>query len=72
MLKPTTDSPDPSRSSLTFTGGTSLIRRKKARMTSTRSYSPANTYRHDAKVVTAPPISGPAATAIAPAAASTP
>ena len=31
--------------------------------------SPTKTHRHEAKVVTAPPMRGPAATAMAPAAA---
>ena len=39
-------------------------------MTSTTS--PANTQRHEAYVVSRPPMSGPAATAIAPAAATSP
>ena len=34
--------------------------------------SPANTHRHDAYVVNNPPMSGPAATAIAPADATKP
>ena len=34
--------------------------------------SPTNTHRHDTYVVTTPPISGPAATAIAPAEATSP
>ena len=46
--------------------------RSTTRMTRTITTSPAKTYRQDAKVVTAPPISGPAATAIAPAAATRP
>ena len=38
-------------------------------MTITITTSPTKTQRHDAKVVTAPPMSGPTAIAIAPAAA---
>ena len=38
-------------------------------MTTTMTTSPTNTQRHEANVVTAPPMSGPAATAMAPAAA---
>ena len=34
--------------------------------------SPAKTHRHERYVVTSPPMSGPAATAIAPAAATRP
>ena len=34
--------------------------------------SPAKTHRHDAYVVSSPPINGPAATATAPAAATSP
>ena len=46
--------------------------RRKARMTTTITTSPTKTQRHEANVVTAPPISGPAATAMAPAAAISP
>ena len=41
-------------------------------MTDDDGTSPANTQRHEANVVTAPPIKGPAATAMAPAAAMRP
>ena len=41
-------------------------------MTITIRTSPANTHRHDAYVVNRPPMSGPAATAIAPADATSP
>ena len=41
-------------------------------MIATITTSPAKTYLHDAYVVRAPPISGPAATAIAPADATRP
>ena len=37
-------------------------------MTRTTSTSPANTHRHEKYVVAMPPMSGPTATAIAPAA----
>ena len=43
-----------------------------ARIAATTITSPANTQRHDAYVVNKPPISGPAATAIAPADATRP
>ena len=63
----------PTTSSLTpDSGGASLILRVKSRMTATRTTSPANTSRQVHRVVTAPPISGPAATAIAPAEATSP
>ena len=41
-------------------------------MPMTTTTSPKNTSRHEAYVVAAPPMSGPAATAIAPAAATRP
>ena len=41
-------------------------------MAPTMTTSPTNTHRQEAKVVTAPPIRGPAATAMAPAAAMSP
>ena len=53
-------------------GGTSAMRRVRTRIITTISTSPANTYRQDAYVVKSPPMSGPAATAIAPAAATSP
>ena len=48
------------------------MRRSTNKITMTITTSPTNTYRHEANVVTAPPIRGPAATAIAPAAATRP
>ena len=53
-------------------GGVSLIFRVSSRITATMTTSPANTSRQVHSVVTAPPISGPAATAIAPAEATSP
>ena len=50
-------------------GGVSWTRRRATRMTPTITTSATKTQRHEAKVVTAPPISGPAATAMALAAA---
>src|SRR6185436_8292307 len=52
--------------------GTSCIFLVSARIGSTITTSPAKTYRHVQFVVTMPPISGPAATAIAPAEATSP
>ena len=67
---PATDSSAPIRSKRARTaGGVSWTLRSAAKMPITITASPTNTHRHDAKVVTAPPMSGPAATAIAPAAA---
>ncbi len=70
---PTTDRTAPNRSNATrASGAVSWIRRSPTRMTATMTTSPTNTHRHEANVVTAPPISGPAATAMAPAAAISP
>jgi hypothetical protein len=52
--------------------GVSAMRRVSARITSTTITSPANTRRQERYVVNSPPISGPAATAIAPADATRP
>ena len=70
---PTTESTAPNRSKDTrSSGGVSCTRRSDTRMTTTMTTSPTKTHRHDAKVVTAPPTRGPAATAMAPAAAMSP
>ncbi len=67
---PTIDNSAPITSNRTRpAGGASLTLRSAAKMTATITTSPTKTHRHDANVVTAPPMSGPAATAIAPAAA---
>src|SRR6266567_6595067 len=52
--------------------GASWMRRDSTRITKAITTSPTKTYRQDAYVVKAPPISGPRATAIAPAAAIVP
>src|SRR6266566_1268084 len=52
--------------------GASWMRRDRTRITKAITTSPTKTYRQDAYVVKAPPISGPRATAIAPAAAIVP
>jgi hypothetical protein len=52
--------------------GWSTMRRVNSRMITTMTTSPANTQRQEKNVVTNPPISGPAATAMAPAAAISP
>ena len=52
--------------------GASAILRVRRRMISTTTTSPAKTQRHEKYVVQNPPISGPTATAIAPAAATRP
>ncbi len=63
----------PTKSKETLDSGVvSLIFRRDSRMTATITTSPAKTQRHEANVVTAPPTSGPAATAMAPAAAMRP
>ena len=73
MERPTTESTAPTRSKDTrSSGGMSFTRRSDNRMTPTMTTSPANTHRHEVKVVTAPPTRGPAATAMAPAAAISP
>jgi hypothetical protein len=48
------------------------MRRATDKMTATMTTSPANTHRQEKYVVTSPPMSGPAATAIAPADATMP
>ena len=53
-------------------GGTSAIFRLSNRMPRTTITSPANTSRHDRYVVKKPPMSGPAATAMALAEATSP
>src|SRR5262245_26595653 len=71
--RPSADSAVPTRSSFTsFSAGASTILLARTRMTTTISTSPANTHRHDAYVVNRPPMSGPTATAIAPADATNP
>ena len=71
--RPSADSAVPTRSIRTpFAAGVSFTRRASTRITRTMSTSPANTHRHEAYVVNAPPISGPNAAAIAPAAATSP
>jgi hypothetical protein len=68
--RPATDSTAPMKSKCTRTaGGVSWTLRSAAKIPITITASPTKTHRHEAKVVTAPPMSGPAATAIAPAAA---
>src|SRR4051812_17457617 len=52
--------------------GASAILRAMTRIASTTITSPAKTHRHEKYVVQKPPISGPTATAIAPAAATMP
>jgi hypothetical protein len=70
---PSADRPAPTRSSCgRFSTGASAIRPVITRITSTISTSPANTHRHEKYVVKKPPMSGPTATAIAPAAATMP
>src|SRR5262245_47418529 len=70
---PSADSAVPTRSSLTFgSAGASVMRRTSNKITMTIKTSPANTHRHDAYVVKSPPMSGPTATAIAPADATNP
>ncbi len=48
-------------------GGASATLRASTSMAATTKTSPTKTHRHERYVVTRPPISGPAATAIAPA-----
>ena len=48
-------------------GGASWTRRARARIPTTTNTSPTNTQRHEKYVVAMPPISGPTATATAPA-----
>ena len=71
--RPSADSTVPTRSSRApSSAGVSAIRRASPRMMSTMRTSPTNTHRQDRYVVNRPPISGPAATAIAPAEATSP
>jgi hypothetical protein len=71
--RPSADNTVPTMSSRALSSpGVSPIRRAKPRMTKTTSTSPTNTQRQEAYVVNRPPISGPAATAIAPAEATRP
>ena len=77
---PNTSSPSPAADSTVPTTsrrgrvseGASAIRRVSTRMTRTITTSPAKTHRHEKYVVKNPPISGPVAMAIAPAAATSP
>ena len=70
---PTIDNSAPIQSNRTAPdGATSWILRSATKIAATITASPTNTHRHDANVVTAPPMSGPAATAMAPAAAINP
>jgi hypothetical protein len=66
------DRAEPTTSMRALVGGESWILRRTNRIAPTMTTSPRKTYRQVAKVVTAPPISGPAATAMAPAAATMP
>ena len=71
--RPAADSAVPTRSRCASgSAGVSAIRRARARMTNTPTTSPANTQRQDAYVVNSPPMSGPAATAMAAADATRP
>jgi hypothetical protein len=71
--RPIADKPVPTRSSRTRVSGFgSAIRRVRTRITATTTTSPTNTRRHDRYVVNRPPMRGPAATAIAPADATSP
>ena len=70
---PSAESTAPTRSSFGFSvTGASAIRRPSTRIASTTTTSPAKTQRQEKYVVAKPPISGPTATAIAPAAATSP
>ena len=77
---PKTSSPSPSADSTAPTtsscgrssAGASAIRRARTRITRTTRTSPAKTQRQEKYVVKKPPISGPTATATAPAAATSP
>ena len=71
--RPRAESTAPTTSSCgRSSAGASAIRRVRSRITSTITTSPAKTQRHEKYVVQKPPISGPTATAIAPAAATSP
>ena len=64
---------EPNQSSTGWSSlGASAILRAKNKITTPTSTSPAKTHRHDAYVVASPPINGPTATAIAPAAPTRP
>jgi hypothetical protein len=64
---------EPSTSSFgRVSGGASATRRQNSTIPAPTATSPANTHRHDAYVVATPPISGPTAIAIAPAAPTRP
>ena len=71
--RPSAESTAPTTSSCGRSStGASAIRRVMSRMTSTSTTSPAKTHRQEKYVVQKPPISGPTATATAPAAATSP
>ena len=71
--RPSADSTVPTTSSRApSSAGVSAIRRASPRTMRTMRTSPTNTHRQDRYVVTKPPIRGPAATAIAPAEATSP
>ena len=80
LSTPKTNNPSPAAESTApttsrcgrFSTGASAILRVSRRMIATITTSPANTQRHEKYVVQKPPISGPTATAIAPAAATSP
>ncbi len=64
--RPSADSAAPTLSIVTpSSGGVSAMRVEKARMPAITITSPMNTHRHEKYVVQIPPISGPAATAMA-------
>ena len=70
---PSADSTEPTTSRRgRFSTGASSIRLLRTRIARTITTSPANTHRHEKYVVQKPPINGPTATAIAPAAATRP
>jgi hypothetical protein len=70
---PAAHSTEPSTSSRgLWSAGASETRRANRKMPAPSTTSPANTHRHDAYVVASPPISGPTAIAIAPAAPTRP
>ena len=70
---PRADRIDPTTSSFGRSStGASAIRLVSRRIASTTTTSPAKTQRHEKYVVQKPPISGPTATATAPAAATSP
>ncbi len=70
---PSAESTAPTKSSCGRSStGASAIRRASRRIAMTRTTSPANTQRHEKYVVQKPPMSGPTATATAPAAATSP